>query len=78
MSSHVVIYMLVWHDSPYFHIFNLFMVMTRRFAYVRNWFAILLKHKLFINNIQSMEVNPFIRKLSPFFYRKVFLTVCKW
>ena len=35
-------------------------------------------YKLLINNIRSMEVNPFIRKLIPFFYREVFTPARKW
>ena len=42
----------------------------------RNGFAIINKYKLPINNIRSMEVNPFIRKLDSFFKGKgVFFSV---
>ena len=78
MSGHRTCYMLIWRESPYFHKFNPFVDMIRRVAYEQNGFVMSLKHKIFINNIRSMEVNPFIRKLIPFFYRKVFLRVCKW
>lgn len=54
------------------------MDIIRQFFYTRTYFVISLKHKLLINNIRSMEVNPFIRKLIPFFYREVFYPARKW
>lgn len=78
LSGHGAACMSLCHASPNFHRFDFSMDKMRRFFYTRTDFVISLKHKLLINNIRSMEVNPFIRKLIPFFYREVFYPARKW
>lgn len=55
---------------------KVFMDMMRQFLRTGICFCIYYQYKLFINNIRSMEVNPFIRKLASFFKGKgVFMSV---
>lgn len=50
--------------------------MMKQFLRTGICFCIYYQYKLFINNIRSMEVNPFIRKLASFFKGKgVFMSV---
>ena len=52
----------------HFHKYDFFMDIMRQSPCGENCSGI--EYKLLINNIRSMEVNPFIRKLIAFFYRK--------